>query len=98
MDPVLITTHARGVFFGYLATPGDDASPAHITLQSARNAVYWDMGVRGFLGLASGGPGPACRIGPAVPSLTLYGVSGVVACTLEAAAAWELAPWADETP
>lgn len=96
MDPVLVTTTNRGVFFGYLASPGDDLSPQKITLANARNAVFWDAGTRGFMALAATGPSAACRVGPPVPSVTLYHITTVVACTPEAAAAWELGPWADE--
>jgi hypothetical protein len=96
MEPVLVTTTNRGVFFGYLATPADDASPAHITLKNARNAVYWDTATKGFLALAVEGPSAACKVGPAVPELTLQGVSSVAVCTPEAAVAWELGPWAED--
>ena len=96
MDPVLITTTSRGVFFGYLANPGDNAAPGNITIQNARNAVFWDVETRGFMDLAVAGPSAACRVGPSAPELTLYGVSSVTACTPEAAVAWELGPWAED--
>lgn len=96
MSPVLVTTTNRGVFFGYLDTPADDMSPTSIKLMNARNAVFWDVETRGFLSLASTGPSDKCRVTPAAPSMTLYGVSSVTACTPEAVAAWELGPWASE--
>ncbi len=95
MDPVLVTTNNRGVFFGYLENPGDDASPASITLVNARNAVFWDVGTKGFLSLAAVGPGDACRVTESVPRLTLYAISSVSLCAPEAVLAWELGPWAD---
>jgi hypothetical protein len=88
--PVVVTTEFRGVFFGYLA---EDKAPASITLKDARNCVFWDASLRGVLGLAATGPGPKCRIGPKVPSVTLWKISGLFTCTGEAAKAWEAGPW-----
>jgi len=86
--PVLVTTKHRGVFFGYAA----DTSGRTITLQRARNCVYWTQLLHGFLGLATDGPGHGCRIGPAA-DITLYDVTCVAEVTPEAVAAWEMAPW-----
>ena len=88
--PVLVTTEFRGVFFGYMA---EDYAPADVTLINARNCVYWDAGVRGFLGLAESGPGEACKIGPRVPKLTLYKITSVTECTGDAVTKWEAARW-----
>ena len=87
--PVLVTTSHRGVFFGYL----DGEAAEVITIRQARNCLYWSADVRGFLGLASSGPSSTCRVGPAVPELTLIGVTAVVECTEVAVKAWEGAPW-----
>jgi hypothetical protein len=88
--PVIVTTEHRGVFFGYAtATDGDV-----ITLSRARLCVYWSADVKGFMGLAAGGPTPSCRIGPAVPSIDLRKITSVVAVSPEAVKAWESGPWA----
>lgn len=91
MKPVLVTTTMQAVFFGYLE---EDASPASVTLTDARVAVYWDSGVRGFLGLASDGPSDKCRISPKVARVKLQGITTVTDCSPEAVEAWEAAPWA----
>lgn len=96
LEPVIITTDKRGVFFGYVPSaakvPLGEAS--EVTVARARMAVYWDASVRGVLGLGVTGPGKGCRIGAAVPSLRLRGVHAVITPTAEAVAAWESAPWA----
>lgn len=88
--PVLVTTEHRGVFFGYMDS---DNAPADVTLKDARACLYWDAGMRGFLGLAESGPSDACRVGPKVLQLTLYKVTSVTDCTTDAVARWEAAPW-----
>jgi hypothetical protein len=91
---VVVTTNSRGVFFGYI--DGDTNVEAHqetITLRRARNAIYWSADVKGFLGLAATGPTDACRIGPAVPALTLFGVTSVAKVTAGATERWETAQW-----
>lgn len=88
--PVLVTTEYRGVFFGYLdGKPGDT-----LTITKARNCIYWSADVKGVLGLASNGPTRTCKVGPAVPSLTLFKVTAVVEAKPEAVERWEKAPWA----
>jgi len=89
MRPVLVTTAHRGVFFGYATnTEGD-----RITLERARNVLYWSTDVRGFMGLAATGPSSACRIGPAA-DITLRDITSVVEVTAEAVERFEAAPWA----
>jgi hypothetical protein len=85
---VLVTTAHRGVFFGY-ATDTDGAT---IKLRAARNCLYWDSKVKGFLGLASTGPVGQCRIGPPA-DVELRDITCVAECTAAAAQAWEAAPW-----
>jgi hypothetical protein len=85
---VLVTTAHRGVFFGYT----DDTSGDIINLRAARNCLYWPTEQKGFLGLAASGPVKGSRIGPAA-DLDLRDITSVAACTPEAIAAWELAPW-----
>ena len=87
---VMVTTEFRGVFFGYMDEPPVNGS---ITIKRARNCVYWSTDVKGFMGLAATGPTKNCKIGPAVPSLTLNKVTAVVEVTSMAAEKWESAPW-----
>jgi len=92
MNPVLVTTNNRGVYFGYLED--DSEAPAKHVLTNARCAVYWDTDIlKGFLELAADGPSGACRISRPTTRFTVYGVATVAECTDKAADAWELAPW-----
>ncbi len=88
---VLVTTIHRGVFFGY-ATEAVKAKT--ITIQDARNCLYWSADVKGFLGLAAAGPTKNCKVGPKVPELALTDVTSVSKVTPEAQEQWEKAPWA----
>lgn len=85
---VLVTTEHRGVFFGYT----HDTTSEIINLRAARNCIYWPAEQKGFLGLASTGPLKGARISPAA-DLELRKITAVAACTPEAVAAWENAPW-----
>jgi hypothetical protein len=87
---VLVTTEHRGVFFGYLV---GEPSKEKVLLEKARNCIYWDASTHGFVGLAERGPGRECKVGPAAPTLTLFGITSVAECTAEATEAWERAPW-----
>ena len=87
---VLVTTEFRGVFFGYMTEGVKDNS---IVLKRAQNCVYWSSDVKGFMGLAATGPSKSCKVGPAVPSITLNKVTAVVEVTDEAAEKWMKAPW-----
>ena len=87
---VLVTTSRRGVFAGRLVgTPTQEKT----VLAEARCCLYWSSDTRGFLGLASAGPGEGCRIGPAAPKVTLYDVTSVVEMTDAAWERWEAEPW-----
>jgi len=90
--PVLVTTAHKGVFFGYVA-PGANLDVKSIKIANARMAIYWSSDLKGVFGLASSGPNHRCRISPAVPSLVLQDITAIVEATLEAAEAWEKAPW-----
>jgi hypothetical protein len=91
--PVLVTTEARGVFFGYLV--GEEVGPEKVTLDHMRNVVMWDTATRGFLGLASTGPTDGCRITAAAGvGSVLHKITGVIGCTPEAVARFEAGPWA----
>jgi hypothetical protein len=87
---VMVTTEFRGVFFGYMTDLPKDAS---VTLKRAQNCVYWSADVKGFMGLASTGPTKSCKVGPAVPSITLSKVTAVVEVTEEAEKRWAEQPW-----
>lgn len=91
MQPVLVLTNNRGVYFGYLAL---DQAPELVVLKDARYAASWQE-VRGYLDLAARGPNASCQITPACPTLTLYGIAGVADCTPLAAAEWEKEPWCE---
>ena len=62
-------------------------------LKNARNCIYWTADEKGFMGLAVTGPGPKCKIGPAVPAIELRKITSVTEVTSEAAKAWEAAPF-----
>lgn len=91
MEPVVVTTEHRGVFFGYVDPAARSADP--IRLERARMCVYWSSDLKGVLGLAATGPNAECRIGPEVPSILLSKITSVMELTPEAVAAWEKAPW-----
>lgn len=86
--PVLVTTAHRGVFFGYAT----DVDGETIALKRSRLCVYWSADVKGFMGLAAGGPTSSCRIGPPA-DIALRNITAVLEVTPQAVAAWEAAPW-----
>lgn len=86
---VVVTTQYRGVFFGQIV---ENNAPKSIKLKSARNCVYWNSVLHGFIGLASSGPNKDCKIGPSA-DLEIYDVTSVVECTPEAIVNWEKGIW-----
>lgn len=88
--PLVVTTLHKGVFFGY-GVPGDGLT---IRIEKARMCSYWSADMKGMPGLASIGPSKNCKVGLAVPAITLRDVTGVFECTPEAAEKWEQGPWA----
>lgn len=84
---VLVTTAHRGVFAGWASDTGGET----IKLRAMRNCIQW-RGLKGFLALASEGPGSQCRIGPAADG-ELRNITGVWECTPKAIKAWESQPW-----
>jgi hypothetical protein len=88
--PLLVTT-AKGVFFGY--GYGQPTTAKIIRIARARMCVYWAAECKGVLGLAAAGPTANCKIGPAVPTLTIQDVTAVAECSPEAAKKWEEGPW-----
>lgn len=87
---LIVTTTHKGVFFGY-GMPSDATT---IRIEKARMCVYWSEDVKGVLGLAATGPTKGCRIGPAVPAITLRDVTSVMECSEEAVKQWEKTLWA----
>lgn len=87
--PLVVTTAHRGVFFG-MGIPTDAKT---IRITGARMCVYWSADVKSVLGLAATGPSKSCKVGPAVPGLTLSDVTSVMECSEQAAKAWESGPW-----
>lgn len=85
LRPVLITTEFRGVFFGWTKKTDGDV----IRLKDARNCIYWDASIGGFMGLASKGPGPKCRVG-AKADIEVRKVTSVVEMSAEAVKKWEM--------
>lgn len=88
-QPLVVTTAHRGVFFGY----GKVTEKKTVRLTEAQMCVYWSADVKSVLGLASTGPSRNCKIGPAVPGLTLQGVTSIMECSEEAEKAWREKPW-----
>lgn len=86
--PVVVTTEYRGVFFGYT----EDSSGDSIVLTQARNCIYWDSTIGGFMGLAVSGPTEGCKIGETAPDIDLRKVTSVMGCTPMSEAAWCNAP------
>jgi len=85
---VVVTTKHRGVFFGM----AEKTDGEQIKLRAARCCLYWPIGQKGFMGLASVGPLNGSRVGPAA-DITLRDITSVIECTPEAVSAWERAPW-----
>jgi len=88
---VVVTTEYRGVFFGTLAKY--DRESRFVALADARNCLYWPRSNKGFIGLAVDGPKEGARVGQAVATLELAGITSVMGCTDEAIAAWESETW-----
>lgn len=87
--PLLVTTVHKGVFFGY----GKETTDKEIVLQKARMCIYWSTDMKGVHGLAVIGPSKNCKVGFAIPELTIQDITSIAVCTPEAAAAWEKQPW-----
>lgn len=86
---LVVTTAHRGVFFGY----GKPTDENIIRIEKARMCVYWSADVKSVLGLAATGPTKSCKVGPAVPAITLRDVTSIMECSEEATAKFEAAPW-----
>lgn len=82
---VLVTTEFRAVFFGYAEETNGD----QITLERARNCIYWPATQGGFGGLASEGPTKGARIGAVVDRLDLRKITSVAEVSDAATKVWE---------
>ncbi len=89
VQPLLVTTLHRGVFFGY----GVKTAESTIELENARMCTFWSADMHGVLGLASHGPSETCRIGYAAKKILLKEVTMVAEVTPEAEANWNKEPW-----
>lgn len=89
---VVVTTAHRGVFGGYI-NGTTDRNAKTVELTEAQMCIYWSADVKGVLGLASSGPSKTCKVGPAVPKITLQDVTAVVDATEAAEKAWSGQPW-----
>ncbi len=85
---VVVTTLHCGVFFGYTS----NTDGATIQLRAARNCLYWDAIVKGFIGLGAVGPIGKSRVGPAA-DIELRGITCIIECLPNAVKVWEAAPW-----
>lgn len=88
---LVVTTVYKGVFFGY-AVPTMNTKTIRLT--NARMCVYWSSNVKGVLGLAANGPTAGCKIGPAVPAITINEITSIIECSDKAIKRWNLEPWA----
>lgn len=89
LQPLVVTTLHRGVFFGY----GKPTENKTIRLEQAQMCVYWSADIRGVVGLASTGPSKSCKIGPPAPAITLHDITSIMEASKEAEAAWTKQPW-----
>jgi hypothetical protein len=86
---LVVTTEHKGVFFGY----GVPTTESEIRLEKARMCNYWSSDMQGVMGLAEKGPSKTCKVGPAIPAITLRDVTSVMELTPEAVKGWEKAIW-----
>lgn len=89
MRKVVITTEYGGVFFGELV---ENNAPESLKLKNARNCIYWNESLEGFMGLAKVGPNEKCKIGPNA-DIELFNITAIIDCTPEAISNWEKATW-----
>lgn len=90
LQPVVICTAHRGVFFGLIDPK--HATQKSIRVENARNCIYWAQTIGGVVGLARTGPNRDCHIGAEAPAIILHDVTAVMECTEAASKAWQEAP------
>ena len=87
----VVTTGKRGVFFGKVTDRNEERDS--LVLLEAQMCVYWDVSVRGVLGLASDGPNEICRITKVIPSIELNEITSIMECTDQAVQNWKQCFW-----
>lgn len=90
LQPLLVTTTHRGVFYGW-GIPSLDAT--EILLEKAQMCVSWSADIRGVTGLAAVGPSVNCKVGLPVPSMIIRDITAIMVCSPEAVEKWESKPW-----
>lgn len=93
MSYYIVTTEARGVFFGKLVSREGFES---CVLQEIQVAIYWDRTTKGFLGLSSHGPTDECRVSRPAPEGELVKITGYFRCSQEAVDRWKAQPWSEK--
>lgn len=90
--PVIATGchDGRVVMYGWTTQRRPDQAGG-ITLDMAQLCVRWTG--HGLGEMAATGPGPSCRIGPAVPRVWMADVRSITDVQPEAVGRWEAAPW-----
>ena len=88
--PGIVTTESHGAYYGSYTT--DAQSPQKLELQNARVIAQWPTGGLGFLVLAEVGPGEWATVSTSVANLTIFNITSIAECTVEAAAAYDALP------
>ena len=92
--PVLVGTDRTALWFGYMTEePVFYDGVARVKITNARLIAFWDSQDKLAPGLAANGPSDACRVTPAAPSATLFGVCSVIDVAQSAVEKFEKAPW-----
>jgi len=88
---VVVLTEFKEVFFGECNNPEADV----LTLQNARQAVFYSVETHGLLGLAATGPAEGSKIGPPIVWMHIASkhVRNVLLCSNEAIQVWKQARW-----
>lgn len=91
---VVVSTKHKGIFFGYLNGEDKiDPIPNTLTLKDARMCIYFDSGVKGFMGLSSVGPNPKSCVSPKAPKIMINDITSICFCSDEATKEWEKDHW-----
>ena len=85
--PVIVTTKHRGVFFGHLNSDQNETNNS-LVLTDCRNVIHWSADTKGFLGLASDGPGSGSKIGATAPRVLIHDITSLADCTEKASKAF----------
>ena len=85
IQPVIVTTKHRGVFFGYVNP--EEITNQTLSLSTAKMAIRWGT-TRGVQELAATGPTKNSRIGAACDIPALHDVTAVFSVSKEAQEKW----------